>query len=291
MSRIATVFLATSLQGSSVVRALLKDGTFTVRAVTRDVSSDSARALSGLGCQVVGATMDDKDAVSKAVAGAECVALITLPSWKGIPELTQGINVIDASKAAGVKFISFSTLPSLRDMSNGKYTNANHFDDKAAIQKHLEASQIPYACISPGNFLENVMPGRQPTFPFVKTETGYLMNTPGLAGTWGPAVTALLTQYTTRLAEINKQTFVLGSARTTAEESAAELAKGLGKPVEVKHLGKAGFPPIADMFDCSAEHDWFPNVKIPDPRLKALGVEVGTIEEFAATVLKPSIEA
>ena len=82
----------------------------------------------------------------------------------------------------------------------------------------------------------------------------------------GPAVTALFKNYTTRLAEIEKQTFVVASGRVTAEEMAVELAKGalllsstswhstdgpyqtgLGKPVEVQHLDKSGMPPIDDM--------------------------------------------
>ena len=96
---------------------------------------------------------------------------------------------------------------------------------------------------------------------------------PDMTFTWswighdmGPAVTALFKNYTTRLAEIEKQTFVVGSGRVTAEEMAVELAKGalllsstswhstdgpyqtgLGKPVEVQHLDKSGMPPIDDM--------------------------------------------
>ena len=56
---------------------------------------------------------------------------------------------------------------------------------------------------------------------------------PDMTFTWtwighdmGPAVTALFKNYTTRLAEIEKQTFVVASGRVTAEEMAVELAKG-----------------------------------------------------------------
>ena len=34
------------------------------------------------------------------------------------------------------------------------------------------------------------------------------------------------------------------------------------------------------------EFDWHPGVDVPDKRLEALGVRVGTIAEFARTVLK-----
>ena len=65
-----------------------------------------------------------------------------------MPELTQGTNIIDASKEAGVKFIAFrcatpsqiacapcvvitlldSTLPSVKELSGGKYSSAMHFE-------------------------------------------------------------------------------------------------------------------------------------------------------------------
>ena len=56
----------------------------------------------------------------------------------------------------------------------------------------------------------------------------------------GQAVVALSKAYQTRLAEIDKQAFVLGSVRATIEEVAAEFAKGLGKPVELRRHGKFG---------------------------------------------------
>ncbi|KAL1745822.1 hypothetical protein HDZ31DRAFT_62797 [Schizophyllum fasciatum] len=301
MPRIATVFLATGTQGSSVIRALLKDGTFTPRAVTRDANSDAAKALLKQGCEVVAAKLDDKDAVKKAVTGAECVALITLPKWspEGVPEVEGGINVIDACKEAGVKFLAFSTLPSLSKLSNGKFTKAHHFDNKQVIEEYLASSGLTYACIGPGSFLENLLQGRRGA-PFVKTETGYQLNTferPGsrVIHTWighdmGPAVTALFTNYTTRLAEIERRTFVLGSGRVTTEELAAELAKVLGKPVEINRLDKTGMPPIDDMYASMAEYEWYTDIEVPDKRLAALGVNVATIAEFGATVLKEQVE-
>ncbi|KAL1705505.1 hypothetical protein EV121DRAFT_203610 [Schizophyllum commune] len=295
MSRIATVFLATGVQGTSAVHALIKDGTFKPRAVTRNANSDAARALAALGAEVVEATYDDKKAIKSAVTGAECVFLVTMPSQGGVPEVTQGTNIIDASKEAGVKFIAFSTLPSLKEISGGKYPHALHFDNKALIQKYLENSGIVCASICPGGFLENLTRGLLGC-PFEEKEDKYIFNTREPEGckliqTWtgrdmGLAVTALFTQYDTRKAEIDHQTFVLGCQRATTEETAAELAKGLGKPVEVRRLGKMGIPPVDDMWAATAEFDWFPGVDVPDKRLEALGVKVGTIEEFARTVLK-----
>ena len=56
---------------------------------------------------------------------------------------------------------------------------------------------------------------------------------PDMTFTWswishdmGPAVTALFQNYETRKAEVQGQTFVLGVARATVKEIAAEFAKG-----------------------------------------------------------------
>ena len=61
----------------------------------------------------------------------------------------------------------------------------------------------------------------------------HLMGKPDMVLPWswinrdmGPAVTALMKQYNARSSEIIGKTFVLGVARATAEEVAAELAKG-----------------------------------------------------------------
>ncbi|TRM64036.1 hypothetical protein BD626DRAFT_401822 [Schizophyllum amplum] len=297
MSRIATVFVATGLQGTSAIHALLKDGTFKPRAVTRNASSDSALALAALGCEVVEATFEDKEAIKRAVAGAECVFLVTLPFQDDVPEYTQGVNVIEASKEAGVKFMrSGSTLPGLKDISQGKYTKGALFDDKADIQKYLEASGIACASICPGSFVENVF-----TCTFEKADTGYVFSTREPLGysyswTWisrdmGLAVTALFTKYTTRLPEINKKTFALGSQRMTAEEFAAALSRCLGEPIQVKHLDNSGIDVAIEMYACVMEHDLSPWIDVPDQRLEALGVRVGAIEDFARTTLKEHLKA
>ena len=61
-------------------------------------------------------------------------------------------------------------------MSNGKFTQAHHFDskyplffllsthlnsplDKQVIQEYLEKSGLTYACIGPGSFMENILQG------------------------------------------------------------------------------------------------------------------------------------
>lgn len=57
MSKLITVFGATGNQGGSVIRTILEDSglskEFRIRAVTRDVKKESAKALTAQGVEVV----------------------------------------------------------------------------------------------------------------------------------------------------------------------------------------------------------------------------------------------
>ncbi|KAL1683476.1 hypothetical protein EV122DRAFT_273126 [Schizophyllum commune] len=288
MSRIATVFGATGVTGSSVVHALLKDGTFKPRAVTRNANSESARKLAELGCEIAIADLGDKEAIKKAVSGAECVFLVTLP-FTPLSEVVQGSNVVDASKEAGVKFFVFSTLPNMTVLSNGKYSGP-HWDDKATIQKYLEASGLANASVGTGDFLENL----HTKYPLEKTETGYKLHTfaqphATYVHSWitrdmGPTVAALMKHYSTHSAEIIGKTFVVAVERSSVKDFAAHLSKGLGRPVEVDPVGKFGIDAVDNMFAFCTEFETYPGIEVPDRRLEKFGVKMGTVEEFVQDV-------
>ena len=63
---------ATGAQGGGLVRAILADpqGGFGVRALTRDPSTEKARALAAAGAEVVAANVDDVDSLRRAFTGA-----------------------------------------------------------------------------------------------------------------------------------------------------------------------------------------------------------------------------
>ena len=63
---ILTVVGATGAQGSSVVNSALKSGLYTVRAITRNATSDKAKDLTARGAQVVTADLNDQASLVKA---------------------------------------------------------------------------------------------------------------------------------------------------------------------------------------------------------------------------------
>ncbi len=70
--KIIAVVGATGAQGGGLVRAICNDpdGGFAARALTRDPSSDAAKALVALGAEVVTADTNDEASVRKAFEGA-----------------------------------------------------------------------------------------------------------------------------------------------------------------------------------------------------------------------------
>ena len=70
--KVIAVVGATGAQGGGLVRAILADpdGGFAARALTRDPSSDKAKALAELGAEVVRADLDDEASLEAAFAGA-----------------------------------------------------------------------------------------------------------------------------------------------------------------------------------------------------------------------------
>lgn len=63
MAKVIVVFGATGSQGSGAVSALLKQGKFSVRAVTRDPGSEKSLQLAAAGAELVKADFDDKDSI------------------------------------------------------------------------------------------------------------------------------------------------------------------------------------------------------------------------------------
>lgn len=59
--------------GSSAVAALLEDGTFTPRALTRDATSDAALKLKANGAEVAQVDLNDKTSIVSALRGSEAV--------------------------------------------------------------------------------------------------------------------------------------------------------------------------------------------------------------------------
>jgi len=143
--KVITVVGATGNQGGGLVRALLQDTNFTIRAITRDVNSQSATELKLMGVEVVRADLDDIRSLENAFTGADGAFLVT-NYWESMNvkrEQTQLQNLLDAIKSTGVGHVVYSSLDDTREFLKNNpdiptltgNMKVPHFDSKGAFNK------------------------------------------------------------------------------------------------------------------------------------------------------------
>lgn len=139
---------ATGQQGGIVARYLLQQGE-KVRALTRHPAK--ADALKKLGAEVAAGDLTDKASFQPALRGVQRVFLVTTPFEAGLEaEVRQGIEMVDAAKAAGVAHLVFSSVGSAN-----KSTGIPHFETKRRVERHLRESGLPATILRPVFFMEN----------------------------------------------------------------------------------------------------------------------------------------
>jgi uncharacterized protein YbjT (DUF2867 family) len=154
--KIIAVFGATGAQGGGLARAILNDkqSEFSVRAITRDPSSDKAKELASLGAELAAADIDDSASMKKALDGAYGAYFVTFFWAHFSPEKEYGEakGMAEAAKAAGLKHVIWSTLEDTRNWVpldddrmptlQGKY-KVPHFDSKGEADKLFTELGVP----------------------------------------------------------------------------------------------------------------------------------------------------
>lgn len=136
--RIVTVFGSTGAQGGSIVRALLDQNHWQVRAVTRNAGSQASRRLAEAGCAIAEADLNAPATVREALQGAYGVFAVTNfwdPATR-MGEFEQGRNLVLAAKDAEIQHFIWSTLPDYHALSGGKYA-VPHFTGKARVDREV----------------------------------------------------------------------------------------------------------------------------------------------------------
>ncbi|KAF8552074.1 NAD(P)-binding protein [Imleria badia] len=301
-ARNVTVFGATGKQGSSVVRALLDDGTFTPRAVTRNANSEKAQKLKQLGAEVVEGDLWDVASLKNAMKGSEGVFGVTdYYDPKNLAqgetsETLMGKHLVDAATEADVKLFVWSSLPNCAKASYGKYSNVYHFDNKANVDDYLRDGVLPYAILRLGWFLENTqnfnlltptpdsssyeltIPKFDPKSPqyFIWVERDL-----------GQCVLALLKNYKDDSAHVLGEAFYAVGERMSYTDYAKEIEKAVGKPVRFVSGAATGMEEVDEMYGFQNEFGFYPaQTVIPDPRLERFGVKFHSNETFAKEELK-----
>src|SRR3954454_4593573 len=168
--KIIAVVGATGAQGGGLVRAICNDpsGGFTARALTRDPSSDAAKALAALGAEVVQVDIDDEASVRKGFEGAHGAFCVTFFWAHFTPEIeeAEARNTIAAAKAAGVHHVIWSTLEDTREwvpLDDDRMPTLNerwkvpHFDGKGEADKEFTGRGLPVTLLRTSFYWENMI--------------------------------------------------------------------------------------------------------------------------------------
>lgn len=144
---ILTVIGATGAQGGSVIDTVLSRpdlaARYALRGISRNPSSDKAKALSAKGVEVIKAELDDIESLEAAISGSSAVFGVTdfWATMSKVRETEQGKNIFAACQAANVKHLVWSSLPNVAKLSNGRRSLVDHFDSKAEVEEFIESNK------------------------------------------------------------------------------------------------------------------------------------------------------
>jgi uncharacterized protein YbjT (DUF2867 family) len=167
--KIIAVVGATGAQGGGLVRAIAADpgSGFTARAITRDPSSDAAKALAALpNVEVVQGDLEDPASIDAAFAGAHGAFCVTFfwVDFSPATEMRHAQTMAAAAKSAGVHHVVWSTLEDTRTtlpiddermpVLQGKY-NVPHFDGKEEADAAFREAGVPTTFLRTAFYWEN----------------------------------------------------------------------------------------------------------------------------------------
>ena len=221
---------ATGQLGQLVIEELLKTVPASqIVAIVRNPAK--AEALSNQGIVVRQGDYTDQAAFTTALNGVDKLLLIS-SSEVGL-RATQHQNVINAAKAAGVKFIAYTSL--LHADTSPLGLHVEHVE----TEKALAESGVPYALLRNGWYTENYLASAPPAL-----EHGVFI---GAAGE-GKIASATRADYAAAAAKVVSEDGhagnvyeLAGDSAWTLSELAAELSKQSGKPVAYQNLSEADF--------------------------------------------------
>lgn len=264
---------ATGAQGGAVTRALLADGKFWVRAVTRDASSPKAKNLAELGADVVEADVNDPASLREAYDGAYGAFCVTF-FWEHMSverEHAEAQNMATAAKATHLQHVVWSTLEDTRGAIPlddhrmptiaGRY-KVPHFDGKSEADAFFFKAGVPTTFLQTTFYWENLLNGMGPT----RSEGSNLeltlpLGTGTLAGISTDEIGAVVAGIFNDRDRFVDKTFGIAGDFVSGEQIAAAFSEVTGEEVSYHPLGfddyrKLGFPAaeeFGNMFQYYAE--------------------------------------
>ncbi|MGB9374490.1 MAG: NmrA/HSCARG family protein [Jiangellales bacterium] len=302
--KLITVVGATGAQGGATVRALLKDETFAVRAVTRDPDSNAARALADAGAEVVQADIDDEASLLAALEGAYGAFFVTF-FWAHFSpdvEQAQAQRMAQAAKTAGIEHAIWSTLEDTRRFIPldddrmptlmGEY-KVPHFDAKGSANHFFTDAGVPTTFLQTAFYWDNMIGfGSGPQ----RGEDGSLvlvfpMGDAPLSGIAAEDIGKVAAGIFAAGDTYTGQTVSIAGEHLTVTDMAAQLSNAIGEPVtyaavepdDYRGLGFPGAEDLGNMFQFYRDfNDYFVGERDID-LVRQLNPELMSFRDWLAT--------
>ncbi|WP_127503494.1 NmrA/HSCARG family protein [Actinoplanes solisilvae] len=272
--KVISVVGATGSQGGAVARALLDGGEFAVRAITRNASSEKAKALAELGAEVVEAELNDETSLREAFAGAYGAFMVT-PFWEHMSaakELVEIENLISAANAARLRHVVWSTLEDTREViaigddrmpTLDEIYKVPHFDVKGGVADAMfEKSGLPTTYVRVAFYWDNLVTDLKPQRDADGTLGLHLpMGSTPIAGIASEDIGRAVATLFERPAESIGNVYGLAGEQLTGEQIADAFTQVLGEKVtyrpathdEFRAYGFPGAVELGNMFQYYAE--------------------------------------
>jgi uncharacterized protein YbjT (DUF2867 family) len=303
--KIIAVLGATGAQGGGLVRAILADpnGGFAVRALTRDVNSEKAKALAQQGAEVVAVDVDNPESLKKAFAGAYGAFCVTFywAHFSPEKELAEATSMAQAAKQAGLKHVIWSTLedtrkwvplddnrmPTLMD----KY-KVPHFDAKGEADGVFTSLGMPVTLLLTSFYWDNFIyfgsgPKEGPDGKLVLTLPMDDKKLPGMAAEdIGKCAYGIFK----RGGEFIGKKVGIAGEHLSGGEMAAAMSKALGQevrynavtPEQYRSFGFPGAEDLGNMFQFKRDfNEYFCGARNPD-FARSLNPELQTFDAWLA---------
>ena len=151
MKKTIVVVGATGSQGKAVVNALVDQGTYNVRAMTRNPEKYSGKAH-----EAVKGDLNNVQSLKDAFKNAYGVFAVT-NFWEGADETAQGKNAVEAAKETGIQHFIWSTLPNVEIISKATF-DVPHFTLKARVDDLVKTAGFNYSTfVQPPFYYQNLI--------------------------------------------------------------------------------------------------------------------------------------
>ncbi|AOW10725.1 NmrA/HSCARG family protein [Flavobacterium gilvum] len=283
---------ATGTQGGAVVDALLAKN-IAVRAIVRNKNSEGAKKLATKNVEVVEATFDDVESLTKAATGATGIFSMQLPSMPGeIGKETQHAkNLVAAAKTVGIEQIVHTSVARAGDQENfvdwdkGIWMPA-YWEEKAAANNIVKEAGFSYwTIIKPPMMMENLLPSKSAVvFPTLAQDKLYTPLAPETKLEWiSPAdIGRFAAEAFAQPEKFNKKEFAIVGDKLTMLEIAEILTAVTDKPYKTKTVSVEEAVALGFYEPAAQSHVWqnVEGYKVDPQEAAEFGIETESLKTY-----------